>query len=131
MIAPERHSISIGAYNTWSDWRLIPSAVPVVNAPSIKTNYVDIPGFSKRLDFTDALQGSVPYGSRTGSWEFYVLNGDETLHQSIIRAIHGVSNTIVVDGVTYHGRITVGDWVQHMAPDGDYCECTLDYDLDP
>ena len=125
------HSITIGQYNTWTSWGLIPSEVPTIAPFEPKYNYIDIPYFSRRFDFTEALQGSVPFGAAEGTWKFYVLNGNEALHQTIMAAIHGKQNTIVFEGVTYTGRVEVADWKNHGAPDYSYAECTLKYTLDP
>ena len=126
-----KYSIDIGDYNTWSSWHLVPTEPPVLAAPSTKTNYIDIPYFSKRYDFTEALQGSTPYGPREGDWEFHVIGGDEKLHQQIINAIHGKRNTIVFEGETYTGRVEVSNWVNHSGSSVKYAECTLSYSIDP
>lgn len=58
--------------NTWDDFYLIPTKRPLVNPPSVKEEYVDIPGANGSLDFTEALSGAIHYGMREGSWEFIV-----------------------------------------------------------
>lgn len=131
MIKQLQHSIDIGDYNTYTSWHLIPTEPPTLAAPETKYNYIDIPYFSKRYDFTEALQGSTPYGPRTGDWEFYVINGDEKLHQQIISAIHGKKHTIVFEGVVYTGRIEVSSWTNHSGNSVRYAECTLSYNIDP
>ena len=131
MSKASEHSVTIGNYNTFTSWGLIPSEIPTIAPFEVKYNFVDIPYYSKRYDFTEALQGSVPLGASEGTWKFYVLGGNEQLHQTIMNAIHGKLNTIVFEGVTYHGRVEVSAWVNHGAPDYPYAECTLKYTLDP
>ena len=127
----KKYSISIGNYNTYDTWGLIPTEPPVLNPPEVKTNYVDIPYYSKRYDFTEALQGSTPYGPRTGDWQFYGIGGDEELHQQIIDAIHGKRNVIGFGGLLYNGRVEVSSWTNHTGTSVKYAECTLSYNIDP
>lgn len=63
-------------YNTWDDWHLIPSSLPVV-APAIeRTNFVDIPrsASAKKMDLSYYNDEPV-FNDRSGSWEFYIDNG--------------------------------------------------------
>jgi len=68
------HSINIGGKNTWTDWHLIAEERPSFARPSKKTNYVDIPGLSGSLNFSDSLTGYPTYNDREGSWTFKVSN---------------------------------------------------------
>ncbi len=99
-LARQYHSITIGAYNTWQNWRLIPASRPVVNPPEVKTNFVEVPGADGVLDFTEALDEQIHYKNREGSWEFLVcheqINADTgnkynwaALWHDILNAIHG------------------------------------------
>ena len=56
--------------NTWDDWYLIPSSRPVFNPPSVKTQYIDIPGANGQIDLTESLTGYPVYKNREGSWNF-------------------------------------------------------------
>ena len=38
------HSVTFGDKNTWTDWKLIPSSLPVINTPAPKVSMIDIPG---------------------------------------------------------------------------------------
>src|SRR5690625_7190522 len=86
------HSITFGDKNTWDDWHLIPSKRPSFNPPTVKSQYVDIPGGNGVLDLTESLTGYPLYNTRTGSWTFYVENGfkpwDE-LYSEISNYLHG------------------------------------------
>lgn len=144
MIAPARHQITITdnstspaqTYRTWDDWKLIPSSIPYVEPPEVKTSYIDIPGFSKRYDFTDALQGSTPYGNHEGDWQFYRLMKTvdmEDFRYNLVKAIHGKRLTIKLadSAVTYTGRLTVTGWNPHSGADYPSVDVTIHYDLDP
>lgn len=124
-------SVTIGSYNTYTTWGLIPAS-PLTIAPfPVKTSYVEIPGFSKRYDFTEALQGSVPYSAAEGSWSFYAIGAGESLHQTITDAIHGKRFSVTYAGKTYTGRVTVDSWTNHKYPDSVYAEAVIGYSLDP
>lgn len=57
--------------NTWTDWSLIPSSPPMINAPEPYTNYVDIPGrVAGPIDLSEVLTNSVSYQNSEGEWGF-------------------------------------------------------------
>lgn len=59
-------------FDTWKDFHMAPKARPYVAEPTVKTNYIDIPGADGSLDYTEALTDSVLFGNRTGQWDFIV-----------------------------------------------------------
>ena len=61
------HSITFGTKNTWDDWHLIPKTRPLVNPPTVKTNYVDIPCGDGVLDLTETLACRPVHNNRNGS----------------------------------------------------------------
>lgn len=130
MILGQNHQIQIGPYKTYDDWKLVPTENPTVAAPEVKTEYIEIPGFSVRYDFTEAMQGSTPFGARTGEWEFHCVGGNETLRKRIENAIHGKRFTVIVDGVSYQGRVFLTYWENHGGVNSEWSECTISYDLD-
>ena len=73
------HSMTFGDKNTWDDWHLVPTSRPTFSFPSIKTQSVDIPGANGKIDLTEALTGYPAYNNRTGSFEFMVVNTDQSL----------------------------------------------------
>lgn len=78
--------------NTWEDWHLIPSSRPVVNPPTPKTTYIDIPGGDGIIDLSTALTGYPVYNNREGSWNFIVANGYENwcdLYGNILEYLQG------------------------------------------
>ena len=72
--AKSYHSVNFGDKNTWDDWKLVPSNRPVIDPPTQKTNYIDIPGADGSLDISTALTGYPVYNDRVGSIEFIVMN---------------------------------------------------------
>lgn len=68
------HSITFGNKNTWSDWCIIPTSDPIISLPSVKTNYVDVPGGNGSLDMSEVLTKYPVYNNREGSLSFVVMN---------------------------------------------------------
>lgn len=118
--------------NSWEDWHLIPSSLPVIANPTIVTKYVEIPGMNGMLDLTEYLKGSPVYGQRQGTLSFYVDNGHdhwETIRQDMVALLHGkVMKLRLMDdpGYYYQGRFTVGNW----EPGADYSKISITYQLD-
>lgn len=150
-IARQYHSITIGAYNTWINWRLIPTSRPVVNPPEVKTNFVEVPGADGVLDFTEALDSKIHYKPSEGSWEFLVCheqidtdtgnkyhgeNRWSMLWHDILNSIHGKRNQIILmdewkpdasDNRFYVGRV----WLNSWESDPYHSKITFDYHLEP
>lgn len=115
-----RHSVNITVgnktINTWDDWHIVPTKRPVVSLPTVKTQYIDIPGSNGRLDFTEVLAGEPLYNDREGSWEFVILNGYQewhVLYETIKNFLHGKEATVVLDDAPeyqYKGRLTFDSW---------------------
>lgn len=133
--------------NSYDDFHLIPKTRPLVEVPSPKTNYVDIPGGNGSLDFTDALNGYPVYNNRSGNWEFYVENGHGNwadLYSNLLAKLHGKRMMVVLEddiksvyneyyqrdigaAKTYIGRLSVGSWKS----DKDWSSVTINYDFEP
>ena len=123
--------------NTFSSFHLVPSERPWVEAPEVKTNFIDIPGANGSLDYTEAL-GGLRYKDRTGSWEFYVQNewGSDPNYawaqrlSNILGNLHGqyFEKITLVDEPDYYytGRI----WVKWKTGT-DYSKVTIEYQLEP
>lgn len=127
------HSITIGLKNTWDDWKLVPASRPVINPPEPRYNFIDIPGMDGKLDASVALTGEVTYQNRTGSIDFYVMNGyKEWQHRysEIMNYLHGKEFNVILEDDPmwyYTGRVKVNQW----ASEKDRSRITLDYDLYP
>lgn len=127
------HSVNFGSINTWDNWHLVPMTRPVINPPSKKTTFVDIPGVDGRLDLSEVVSGKPVYNNRTGSIEFMVQNGFKPwseMYSIVMNAVHGKYMTVRLDDDpewSYYGYITVSSWktTDH------YSTITIDYDLEP
>ena len=133
------HSIIIGDKNTWADWYLIPETRPVINPPETKTKFVDLPGADWHLDLSTVLTGDIAYGSRTGSLDFIVDNGQLSdydakkwykVYSNILNYLHGqlFKATLEDDpSFYYHGRFSVNSWKS----EAHNSKVTIDYDVAP
>lgn len=127
------HSITLGDKNTWDDWHLIPASRPLFNPPTVKTNYIEIPGGDGILDLTEALTGRPTYNNRTGSWNFYVQNGFKgwtALYSEIMGYLHGREMKAVLEDdpvYCYEGRFSVNAW----RSDPQRSTIVIDYNVAP
>ena len=119
--------------NTWDDWHLIPTSRPVFNPPSVKTKYLELPGSSRIIDFSEAVKKYPLYGSREGSLEFMVENGHSEwyeLYYEILRFLNGKRMQVSSeDDISYYyeGRFSVNEWKS----DKHYSIIAIDYKLAP
>lgn len=134
--------------NTFDDWHLMPTSRLIISPPSVKTNYIDIPGANGIIDATEIMTGYPTYENRSGSLEFYVLNGHSVLsnnrrdqtwskyglwnnrYSEIMDFLHGRSMKLILDDdpeYYYRGRMSVNTWKS----DKTFSKITLDYNLDP
>lgn len=126
------HSIIVSGRDLYREWGLVPTSRPVINPPSVKTTYVDLPSSDGGLDYTDLLLGRPPFGYREGSWEF-ALKGRQNWQEvfgSIMNYLHGAEHTIVLEddpSFYYTGRLSVNSWKS----DKGYSRIVIDYCLDP
>ena len=99
--------------NTWKDWFLIPDDRPDVANPSVKTNFIEIPGRDGTIDMSEYLTGKPSFGDRSGSWSFIVDNdhiGWESLRSMITEFLHGKRMKCVLEddpGWYFQGRFQV------------------------
>ena len=126
------HSLIISGKNTFEEWGMVPTTRPVINPPSVKTSYVDLPSTHGQLDYTHYLLGEVPYGQRTGSWEFRLRPGRRwaSVYSEIMNFLHGERHTVILEdnpGFQYVGRLSVNQWRSDPAQS----LITIDYNLDP
>ena len=119
--------------NTYDNWHIVATKRPSVVPPKPKTDYVEIPGRSGALDYTDALTGETVYGNREGSWEFVVLNGYRewnVLYNYLLSYLHGKRFKVCLEDdpdYTYEGRLSINEW--RSDPHNSYI--VIDYVLDP
>lgn len=128
------HSVTFGDKNTWDDWRLVPSSRPLFNPPTVKTQYVDIPGADGKLDLTETLSGYPTYNNREGTLEFIVLNGFKEWYQAysdIMDYLHGQKMRAVLEDdpdYFYEGRFSINEWNSKEPPRS---IITINYDVGP
>lgn len=60
--------------NTWNDFYSYPTSRPYIATPTVKENYVDVPGLNGSLDFSESLTGYPTYNNRTGTISFVMDN---------------------------------------------------------
>ena len=102
--------------NTWTDWKLIPDAPPMIPTPELNLNYVDIPGRSGGpLDLTGVPFNKLTYKRMTGSWNFLreveSKTDRVTLYETLMKYFNGKVATVVLEEDPTHyykGRFTVG-----------------------
>ena len=132
------HSVTFGSKNSYTDWHLVPDGRPVISTPGVKKNFVEIPGLSGSLDFSELLTDFPLYSNRSGSLSFHVLtdytNGQTWAdrYAEIMNYIHGRRSRIILEddpNYFYEGRISVNSWTSNN--DGSGSSISFDYDLDP
>lgn len=122
-----------GEFNTFDDWRLVPTSRPLVAPPPFKENYLDLPATYGSLDYSRAHTGLPVYGNRTGSWEFVVLNDFrpwEIAYSDILHTIHGKKCMITLDDdldYFYVGNLTLSEW----RSDPGWSRIVINYNLEP
>ena len=129
------HSITIGTKNTWEDWRLIPSAPPIVNPPPVRKNLVELPGGNGSIDLTQFIGNQTHYGVIEGSWEFVlsdqVSRTREQWMQEIKEYLHGKRfDRIVLEDDPdwrFSGRLELAG----IKVGKNYSTITINYMLDP
>lgn len=122
--------VKFGDYNQ-SKWDLLPVSV-YLPSPSPKLYTVDVPGSSKRLDFSETLNGQLQYSNRTIVIVMQCFAEEEdrpAAEEGCKNALHGKTMKITLDadpGYYYLGRISV-DWDTSPAID----TLTVTVDCDP
>ena len=127
-------------YNTWKDWKLIPTERLVVPPPAQKTNSTDVPGSNGRLDMSESLNGYPVFDTRGGSWDFYVINNGVTINEEygswydrfsdVANTIHGKMVKVTLDDEPdyyYKGRVTVNNF----GPDNTWSKLTIGFEFFP
>lgn len=154
---PGRGSGSL-SFNTYKDFYLVPTALPVIETPGVKTKTIDIPGANGSIDLTESLTPYPIYKNRTGSLKFALLQDRFEYYTRYNRAPHSVSSAYAKDGTAmwakiysdianklhgrkcqiileddpewyYEGRIALNKW--ESSTDGKWPVITLNYDLAP
>lgn len=136
------HSVTLGDKNTWDDWGLVSKDRPFVAPPKPKTNFIDIPGSSVKLDFSEGLTGYPTYENRTGSLEFmisdqYLSNRErQWVHKfnEIQTFVNGRKLQMILEDdpdYFYEGRFTVEQYKPGSSMSESYSTITINYDVGP
>jgi hypothetical protein len=119
--------------NTWIDWHLIPAERPVVTNPGVSTNFVEVPGRGTPIDLSTYLTGSIIYGGRSGSWNFYIINENANtidIYNSIVEFVHGQRLKVALGDMPnryFEGRFSVDT----LKNSDKYSSVSISYSLDP
>lgn len=120
--------------HTWKDWKLIPSAKPVIAVPGVSSKFVEIPGRSGALDLTNYLTGKREFKNRTGNLDFILTQSPEQ-NETILADIQDFFNNknniemylTSEPKYYYKGHFEVAS-ISHT---GQYTTVSISYNLDP
>lgn len=131
------HSITFGDKNTWKDWHLIAKERPRFTPPAKHTNYVDVPGMSGSLDFSDLLTGYPTYQDREGEFVFYISNEYWSKEYSYVNLLNEIIEYLDQSSMRavleddqdwfYVGKFNVSNY----APEYPWGEITISYKVSP
>lgn len=143
-LAKQYHSITFYSdwytkgYNTWDDFHLVPTSRPVFKLPTMKENYIDIPGADGRIDLSETLTGYPIFNNREGDIEFIVMNDyDGSWHNRYMKLanfLHGNRLQVVLNddpGYYYQGRFTLSDWNSDSNESATWSKVTIHYNVEP
>lgn len=114
MMYETRYGVTFNGKHSFRNYRLLPTAMPVISPPEVKTFYVEVPGADGSLDLTEVLTGYPTYGDRTGEFEFQIYAPKEEwydVYNNVIHDLNGISADVSLDEdpeYYYKGRLTVG-----------------------
>lgn len=134
---------------TWSDLGLVPREQLFFEIPILKTNYVDIPGRSGKLDLTNCLTPWNYYDNLTGSFEFYMIDpkrfsGTKSTTENFLsgrtnrekiaylNSFFNGDNMRCWFGNTYTGQCREGRfWISSIHTEEDITYISISYDVLP
>lgn len=144
-------------FDMYKDFYMVPTSLPVIASPNIKTKSVDIPGANGAIDLTESLTPYPLYSNRTGSIEFALLMNRREhykrykylhnmnpkhahddpkswayIYSDLMNCIHGRKCHLYLEDDPdwyYEGRVAVSSW--KSSTDGGYPTITLNYELYP
>ena len=153
---PAKGSVT-STFDTYKDFYLVPTSLPVIATPNIKTKSIDIPGANGSIDLTESLTPYPLYGNRTGSIEFALLMNRREhylqyknihglnpqhaydtpgswslIYSDLLNKLHGRKCRLYLEDDPnwyYEGRIAVGSW--KASTDGAWPTVTINYELYP
>ena len=111
------NGVLFGDKHSYTDWGLVLQERPVISTPSVKTNYISIPGGNGSIDLTEILSDDVKYDNREITCKFHVLNDRNNwsdIYTMLQEHLHGQAMQIVLDEDNlyyYKGRVSVDEWM--------------------
>lgn len=135
-------SPTIGGYNLYDTWHIVPSAKPSVPPPPVKYNTVEVPGMNGEYNYSQVMGGPT-LGVIEGNWEFYILykynpqtgglytsniKSPETVYDEMLDTLHGKYLDMSLEGETktYKGWFSISDFKHN----DNYATITIEYRLD-
>ena len=121
-------------FNTYEHFGLVPTVLPVIPPPSVKTHTIEIPGTNGTVDLTSSLTPYILYQNRSGSFDFVLVSewyDWPTVYSKLMNYLHGHKAKIILEDDPnwyYEGRFAINSWNpgQAMNP-----TVSIDYDLYP
>lgn len=110
------YGATVNGKHTYRDLCLVIGNNDVVQPPEPKTNIIDIPGSSHRLDLTETLTGRTEYGPRTLSFNFGIRTSRDrwaAVCREVMLLFHGKKVEVVLDTepeYVYRGRAVIEDF---------------------
>lgn len=110
------YGATINGKHTYRDLHLVIGNNDIVQPPEPKTNLIDIPGSSRRLDLTETLTGRTEYGGRTLTFSFGIRTSREkwpAVCKDVLLLFHGQKVQVILDTepeYVYEGRAAVTDF---------------------
>lgn len=118
--------------NSWSDFSLFITNRPHITPAKPVTSYVEVPGMSGSLDYTEALRDSVVTTYGTGTWDFQLWNDQvdwTLLYSAILAYFDGDEFEVYLKDDPsnhYKGHVRVSDF---KSPKSDMPTVQLTYDV--
>lgn len=108
-------SDGVDSWGLYKDWGLIQLHAPVITAPEIEKNYINVPAMDGFLDLSESLVGRPVFKSREFKAEYVCISKREewsNIISNIMTALHGKELEIYIDDDFtnyYSGRVIVGE----------------------
>lgn len=101
--------------HSYRDYELLPKTEMVVQPPSLREIYVEIPGADGELDLSEVLIGRPLYDGREAKFEFLLINRERWrwVYSRLMGDVHGKRMRIVLDDDSnyyYAGRVKVNSF---------------------
>lgn len=101
--------------HSYRDYELLPKTEMVVQPPSLRESYVEIPGADGELDLSEVLTGHPLYDGRDAKFEFMLIDRERWrwAYSRLMNEVHGKRMRIVLDDDSnfyYTGRVKVNSF---------------------